>query len=286
VWPKPGAWVHNQPFKSHRHFNGAICFVSIEYAPLGLVGLLTPQANTTVEPEAWALLPTGYSLINARLVSQASNLNQRLLDYFDQLETSLQQFGNAPLSVLALACTGSSYLMGREKEAQWVHAWQARLNIPVVTAGMAVAAALKTLGVRRLDLLSPYPSDLTQASIAYWVSHGFDIGTVQAVNSSEPGFHAIYTTSSQSTDNAAQALRASSADAVLMLGTGMPSLKTLLTQRERTGPPWLSSMLALMWQSVAAIPNTSSEARDLQTWLDAGHWADRAQAMGIAPTAT
>jgi maleate cis-trans isomerase len=175
--------------------------------------------------------------------------------------------------------------MGREKEAQWVHAWQARLNIPVVTAGMAVAAALKTLGVRRLDLLSPYPSDLTQASIAYWVSHGFDIGTVQAVNSSDPGFHAIYTTSSESANNAAQALSASSADAVLMLGTGMPSLKTLLVQRDRTGPPWLSSMLALMWQSVAAIPNTPAEASDLPAWLDAGHWADRAQAMGIARTA-
>ena len=258
----------------------------MEYAPFGLIGLLTPQANTTVEPEAWALLPTGYSLINARLVSQASRLNQRLLDYFDQLEISLLQFGNAPLSVLALACTGSSYLMGREQEAQWVLAWQARLNIPVVTAGMAVAAALKTLGVRRLDLLSPYPNDLTQASIAYWMSHGFDIGMVQAVNSSDPGFHAIYTTSSESANSAAQALSATSADAVLMLGTGMPSLKTLLLQRDRIGPPWLSSMLALMWQSVAAIPNTAPEASDLQTWLDAGHWANRAQAMGIAPTAT
>lgn len=257
----------------------------MEYAPLGLIGLLTPQANTTVEPEAWALLPAGYSLVNGRLVSQASSLNQRLLDYFDQLEHSMLQFGNAPLSVLALACTGSSYLMGHEKEAQWVNAWQARLNIPIVTAGMAVAAALQTLGVRRLDLLSPYTADLTQASIASWKSHGFDIGTVQSVHSSDPGFHAIYTTSSESANNAAQALSASSADAVLMLGTGMPSLKTLLTQRDRHGPPWLSSMLALMWQSVAAIPITPPRPSNLQTWLDAGHWADRAQAMGIARTA-
>jgi maleate cis-trans isomerase len=257
----------------------------MEYAPLGLIGLLTPQANTTVEPEAWALLPNGYSLVNARLVSQASSLNQRLLDYFDQLESSLLQFANAPLSVLALACTGSSYLMGREKESQWVDAWQARLNIPVVTAGRAVAEALQTLGVRRLDLLSPYPNDLTQASIAYWMSHGFEIGTVQTVSSSNPGFHAIYTTSSASALHAAQALNTSSADAVLMLGTGMPSLKTLLIQRESSGPPWLSSMLALMWQSIAAIPNNPSGPSDLQAWLDAKHWAHRAQAMGITLTA-
>lgn len=254
----------------------------MEYAPLGLIGLLTPQANTTVEPEAWALLPSGYSLINGRLVSQAHSLNQRLLDYFDQLEPSLLQFANAPISVLALACTGSSYLMGREQESQWVRAWQARLHIPVVTAGMAVAAALQTLGVRRLDLLSPYAHDLTQASIAYWISHGFQIGTVQPVHASDPGFHAIYTTSSESANLAAQALGTSSADAVLLLGTGMPTLKTLLSQRHRTGPPWLSSMLALMWQSIAAIPRTPSEQTDLHAWLDARHWAVRAQAMGIA----
>jgi maleate isomerase len=285
-WPKPRAWVQNESFRPHRHFNGTTCFVNMEYAPLGLIGLLTPQANTTVEPEAWALLPKGYSLINARLVSPAASLNQRLLDYVDQLESSLLQFANAPVSVLSLACTGSSYLMGREQESRWVDAWQARLNIPVVTAGVAVATALKTLGVRRLDLLSPYDQALTQASMAYWISHGFEIGKVQSLQPSEPGFHAIYTTSSESTDNAAQALGISSADAVLMLGTGMPTLKTLLAQRNRTGPPWLSSMLALIWQSIAAIPSSPPEQSDLQTWLNARHWADRAQAMGIAHTTT
>ena len=40
-----------------------------EYAKNGLFGVLTPQANKTVEPELWALLPPDQSLIIARLVS-------------------------------------------------------------------------------------------------------------------------------------------------------------------------------------------------------------------------
>ena len=259
----------------------------MEYAPHGLIGLLTPQANTTVEPEAWALLAPGYSLINGRLVSQANGLNERLLDCFAQLEKSLVQFANAPLSVLALACTGSSYLMGQAQEARWVNDWQTRLQIPVVTAGRAVAAALHKLGVRHLDLLSPYPAELTQASQAHWISHGFRIDQVQPVPIDEAGFHAIDSTSSASASGAALALGPSRANAVLMLGTEMPSLKTLLLPRPAQSPPWLSCMLALMWQSVQAISaSPSGTVPELRDWLQGRHWAQRARAMSLVPNTT
>jgi maleate cis-trans isomerase len=43
--------------------------MTVEYAPHGLIGVLTPQANTTVEPEFWIMLPPGIALINARMMS-------------------------------------------------------------------------------------------------------------------------------------------------------------------------------------------------------------------------
>lgn len=260
--------------------------MSLAYAPHGLVGLLTPQANTTVEPEAWALLPQGFSLVNARMVSQAPDLNQRLLDYVQQLEHSLLQFANAPLSVLSLACTGSSYLLGRDAEARWVQTWQEQLQIPVVTAGLAVVQALHSLKARRVDLVSPYPADLTQASVAYWTSHGFEVGDVQVVSTPEHGFHAIYLTSNDAARVATERLAQSRADAVVMLGTGMPTLATLLAQQGRGGPPVLSCMLALLWQSVTRAASAQTNGRPsvaLRDWLRGAHWAARAQTMGITP---
>jgi len=254
--------------------------MSIAYAPQGLVGLLTPQANTTVEPEAWALLPPGFSLINGRLVSAAPDVMQRLRDYFGDLSPTLQQFANAPLAVLALACTGSSYLMGRDAETQWVGQWSARLGIPVVTAGQAVVAALQQLGAQRLALASPYPPDLTQASVAYWRSHGFEVAHVQNVTASTPGFHAIYTTDSAAAAQAVQSLRGVGADAVLMLGTGMPSLQAMGAVGQGGVAPVLSSMLALMWQATSLV---QPKHRDLGPWLDGALWSHRAQAMGLCP---
>ena len=57
--------------------------MSLEYAPRGLVGMLTPQANTTVEPEFNILWPRGVAMINARLMSGKASMTDRLVDYFD-----------------------------------------------------------------------------------------------------------------------------------------------------------------------------------------------------------
>ena len=89
--------------------------MSLEYASRGLVGMLTPQANTTVEPEFNILWPRGVAMINARLMSGKASMTARLVDYFDNYAASLAQFANAPVGVVAAACTGASYLAGLDE---------------------------------------------------------------------------------------------------------------------------------------------------------------------------
>ena len=89
---------------------------NLEYAPKGLIGVLTPQANTTVEPEFAILRPPGYAMLNARLTSPHSTIEARLRDYWATTETSLDQFANAPISAAAFACTGATYLAGKDEE--------------------------------------------------------------------------------------------------------------------------------------------------------------------------
>src|SRR5262245_11358722 len=147
--------------------------MSLEYAPRGLVGMLTPQANTTVEPEFNLLWPPGIGMINARLISDQSSMAARLAEYFDQYGAGLRQFANAPVNVVAAACTGASYLAGREREAALVQELTKRGGHPFVTAALAVVDALGALQAHRIGLVSPYPDDLNAASSAYWQSHGF-----------------------------------------------------------------------------------------------------------------
>src|SRR5215213_2249941 len=116
--------------------------MSLEYAPRGLAGMLTPQANTTVEPEFNLLWPPGVAMINARLMSDKASMSARLVDYFDNYGASLRQFANAPVGVVGAACTGASYLAGREREAAAVEGIVAQSGHPFITAALAVVDAL------------------------------------------------------------------------------------------------------------------------------------------------
>ena len=79
--------------------------MSLEYASRGLIGMLTPQANTTVEPEFNILWPRGIAMLNARLLSDKRSITERLADYFEHYDDSLKQFANAPVGAVGAACT-------------------------------------------------------------------------------------------------------------------------------------------------------------------------------------
>jgi maleate isomerase len=253
--------------------------MSLEYAPRGLVGMLTPQANTTVEPEFNILWPRGVAMINARLVSNKASLNHRLAEYFETYDQSLRQFAEAPIGAAAAACTGASYLAGREREARVVADIALRHGYPFITAAMAVVDALRTLGARRIGLVSPYPDDLNGASVAYWQSHDFDVAAIANAVTRDDTFHPIYSLGSAAALVALRALRDKPLDAIVMLGTGMPTLRAIAATIGWNGAPTMSSNLCLAWRVVEALDRRPPSASTLALWLNGEDWADRLNAL-------
>ena len=249
--------------------------MSIEYAPRGFIGVLTPQANTAVEPECAILLPRGVGLLAGRLVSASPVMEQRLTDYFDNLDASVAQFGSAPLRALGFACTGSSYLVGRGREEEMFGRVSQRLGCTATTSALAVVDALHALDAREIALVSPYSESLTQQSVAYWQSHGFRIAAVSRVTSSSANnAHPIYGLGSDAALQAVNKLRGQAGDAVVMLGTGMPSLRAILESPRVDGAPVFSCTLALAWRCTRALEEAECSAASLLDWISGTHWKD------------
>jgi maleate cis-trans isomerase len=253
--------------------------MSLEYASRGLVGMLTPQANTTVEPEFNLLWPPHVAMINARLMSDEPSMDARLVDYFANYGASLRQFANAPLKAVAAACTGASYLAGREREASLIAELQARHGFAFITAATAVVDALTVLKTKRIGLVSPYPAGLNEASVAYWRSQGFDPVEVASVLNNETAFHPIYSLQGSAAIRALRSLEGKPLDAIVMLGTGMPTLAPIAETIGWSGAPVMSCNLCLAWRVVEALDGQAPSATTLERWLQGERWVDRLAAQ-------
>ena len=251
---------------------------SLEYAPRGLIGGLTPQANTTVEPELSILWPSGFAMINARLVSPHASLNSRLRDYWTIIEATLDRFANAPLSAAAFGCTGASYLVGKDEEDSLVARIEDARGYPFVTSALAVTDALRALGASRIGLVSPYPTDLTEASIADWLSRGFTVAETSGAFEAGSSFHPIYSLAASSAQEALNQLAEKPVDAIVMLGTGMPTLAPIAHAAHWDGPPVLSCVLSLAWRTILAIEGEPPGAGNVMGWINGADWAARLSA--------
>jgi maleate cis-trans isomerase len=253
--------------------------MAVEYGAKGVVGVLTPQANTTVEPELWALAPAHVSLINARLTSDKSTIEERLVDYTDRFSATSGQFANAPIQSIAAACTGASYLIGAAREAEIVDQVEAERGVPFITAALASVAALRAMGAERIALLSPYPGALDAACTPYWEGHGFEVIAKAGPALELDAFHPIYAMTGGGVFKAYQELAASGADAVLMLGTGMATLRPVLAGRDQGLIPAVSCNIALMWAAAQARRWDDLSGEDLAAWLRGDHWEARLNAL-------
>ncbi|MDE0942011.1 MAG: hypothetical protein OSB58_06185 [Alphaproteobacteria bacterium] len=245
------------------------------YAKRGLVAVLTPQANTTVEPEFAILLPPGIAMLTTRLVSARDSVEERLMDYTHQIDASLNHFANAPIQAAAFACTGASYVAGRERETEICDRLELSRGYEIVTAARAVTASLQALGAKTIGLVSPYSETLTKASVAYWQSAGFDVAQVATVTNEAADFHAIYSLNTDGSLAALRTLEDKPLDAIVLLGTGMPTLRTILDVANWNGPPVTSSMLSLAWRVVLSIDVVAPDRDNMLAWTKGDEWRDR-----------
>ena len=243
-----------------------------EYGPGGWVGIGVPQANPTVEAEMRRLMPQDVELLTSRLVSRASTSVERLVDYFDGLDRTLDSYDVLRPDVYGFACTGSSYLVGAEREAEIVAGAEARLGCPFVTAAQAILDALAALGARRIALLAPYPADIVEAGVAYWQAAGLSVVQVMTIDLPSEDTRGIYGLRSADALAALDGGVSDEAEALLMSGTGMPTLAALAPAAARIGRPVLSSNYCLAWSLRRALGE------------DAGLWsADGPELLRTAP---
>jgi maleate isomerase len=233
-----------------------------EYGPSGLIGVAVPQANPTVEPEMARLVPRDFAVIATRLTGNPSTPQNKLVEYLDNLGESLKAFDNAPIDILGFACTGTSYLIGTDAEEARIAQYSHQFGYPIVTCAQAVKKALAHLGADRISLIAPYPAWLAEASQSYWESCGLKVTSMTAVDLPSNDTRHVYGLGSADVVEAARKLDMTASGALLITGTGVPTLGAIQPIKAFYDRPVLTSNLCLAWLMMRTLDPKSTHIWD------------------------
>src|SRR2546427_1984190 len=176
----------------------------------------------------------------------ADGMEGRTRAYFDRIERPARTLAETKPAVVVLAHTASSYVAGFANEQALVDRLAALTGTTAITAAGGVRAALLHLGVKKLALATPYPDSISGLGKTWWEAAGFELVGYRRLE----GVTNIYDETEERARSLALSTDVPGADAVLISGTGLPTVGVLDMLERQRGKAVLSSNQAVLWRAL------------------------------------
>ena len=144
------------------------------------VGLIVPSVNATIEPDyAWAA-PPGLSFHATRvMLRETTPEGVRAMNA--GVEAAARLIASVSPDVVAFACTSGSFVDGEAGLARQLESIVSIVDCPVVLTSRCVVEAVRTLGLRRIALVTPYVDAINEAECAFLKGHGLEVTVVRGL---------------------------------------------------------------------------------------------------------
>lgn len=142
------------------------------------IGMLTPSSNTALEPETYRML-TAMSDVSAhftRIPVTVIGLGSREQAQFSAgpMLKAAALLGDAKVSALAWNGTSGSWL-GPDSDRALAATIGEAAGVPATTSTLALLAALRAYGSRRIGMVTPYTRDVSDAIAEQYAKEGVTV---------------------------------------------------------------------------------------------------------------
>lgn len=231
------------------------------------IGILVIHKDAVPEAEIWAMAPPGVTVHTARFDSPrkpgsdfTGNQGAALAES-PEIARGLEQLGQMRLDAICLCFGSSSFLAGAGFDEEFaVEASRKAGGTPVTTAPLAMVDAMRSLGIKRPQLVSPpwFTSTSYAAAEKYFAETGFAFAGQMRFDLG-PGWRSLQTyeiydqggqwdVRPEEVYRQARANFTKGADGVLIPGSGFRALEAIEPLEADLGVPVVTSNQACLWQ--------------------------------------
>jgi maleate isomerase len=236
------------------------------------IGQIVPSSNTTMETEIPAMLTSRYELFpDERFTFHSARMRmmhvtpEELKKMDVDSDRCALELSDARCDVLAYACLVAIMCQGpgyhRVSESRLTRTVEGNgVPTPIISSAGALVDGVKTMGFKRVAIITPYMKPLTQQVVDYIQSE--DIEVTDSISLEVSDNLAVGRLDPMNLLGHADRLDISNADAVVLSAcVQMPSLPAIQAVEDRLGKPVLSAAASTVYRILktlglkAQVPN-------------------------------
>jgi maleate isomerase len=236
------------------------------------IGQIVPSSNTTMETEIPAMLTSRYDLFpDERFTFHSARMRMKHVTPEELKKMDVDsdrcalELSDARCDVLAYACLVAIMCQGpgyhRVSESRLSKAVESNgAPTPIISSAGALVEGVKTMGFKRVAIITPYMKPLTQTVVDYIQSE--DIEVTDSISLEVSDNLAVGRLDPMNLIGHADRLDISQADAVVLSAcVQMPSLPAIQAVEDRLGKPVLSAAASTVYRILktlglkAQVPN-------------------------------
>ncbi len=218
------------------------------------IGIVVPSTNTTVQPECEPLRPRGVTNHTARSTIKERPLNtdeaffEHMRDMREGIGVAIDQIMTAGLDHLIIGIALETFWGGVAAADKLQDELTRPAGVGISMGSTASVAALHAFGAKRIAVLTPHQPRGDEMVRLYLAEAGFDIVRLEGLKCATP--RAIAQVPAANIRDALKRLDGPDVDALLQVGTALPTVAIAAEAERWLGKPVLAINAVTYWDAL------------------------------------